>query len=532
MTRIMRDDDGKIANSKGMAKNIAEERRIIESLRQSEEKYRLLVENANDIIVIVQKGIVAFANRKAVERTGYAYEQIVDRDFINFIHPDDRALVRKRYEDRIAGRSVPERYQFKLLRNDGAEIWGEISAVGITWEGEPATLNFIRDITEQKKIETQLQQSQKLEAIGTLAGGIAHDFNNLLMGIQGNASLMMLDLDENHPQYRMLKSIERHVQRGANLTRQLLDFSRGGKYEVRATNLNDFIHAIAEIWARTRKEVVLDERYCQNPWTVEVDRVQIEQVLLNLFVNAWQAMPGGGKLCIETANVALNDHDGEIHKVSPGRYVKTSIADTGMGMDEATMSRIFEPFFTTKEMGRGTGLGLAAAYGIVKNHGGFISVHSKKGQGSTFDVFLPASEEQMEPAAKAGEEITGGSEKILIIDDEESILAVGSELLRRIGYTALTASGGERALALYGERPDEIALIILDMIMPGMSGYQTFEALKKINPKVKVLLSSGCSRDGEASRILDRGCNGFIQKPFSLRELSSKVREIIDIGNL
>jgi len=386
----------------------------------------------------------------------------------------------------------------------------------------------IRAEERKEKLETQLLHAQKMEAIGTMAGGIAHDFNNLLMGILGNVSLMLFDIESNQQNYDGLKRIEQCVQRGTELTKQLLGFARGGKYEVKPTDLNEIVNNSSDMFSRTRKEITIHGKYETQLWVVEVDRGQIEQVLVNLYVNAWHAMPGGGDLYLQTENVILGENDLKPHYVEPGKYVKVSITDTGVGMDEATRQRIFEPFFTTKEMGRGTGLGLASVYGIIKNHGGMIQVYSEKGEGTTFNIYLPASEKKIVKEKKLPEKLLAGKETILLIDDEEVILDVGEQLLKKIGHKVITAESGEEAIETYRENKHEIDIVILDMILPGMGGAETYERLKEINSNVKVLLSSGYSIDGQAAEILERGCNGFIQKPFTLKKLSQKIRSILD----
>ena len=381
---------------------------------------------------------------------------------------------------------------------------------------------------EKKKLEAQFQQAQKMEALGTLAGGIAHDFNNLLTGIQGNVSLMLYDTDLSHLHHEKLKSIEEMVQSGAQLTRQLLGFSRRGKYHVKPSDINELIGKCLELFGRTRKEITIHTKYQKGIWPVEVDRGQIEQVLLNLFVNAWQAMPGEGKLYLETENVTLTETYIKPYQVNSGRYVKISVTDTGVGIDKKIQQRIFDPFFTTKEMGRGTGLGLASAYGIVKNHGGIINVYSEKGKGTTFTVYLPTSDKKVREEKVLPEEILEGSETILLVDDEDFIITVGSRTLKKLGYEVLTASSGKAAIDVYKAKKNKIDMVILDMIMPEMGGGDTYDRMKEINPAVKVLLSSGYSVDGQAEEILERGCHGFIQKPFNMKGLSQKIREILD----
>jgi two-component system cell cycle sensor histidine kinase/response regulator CckA len=282
------------------------------------------------------------------------------------------------------------------------------------------------------------------------------------------------------------------------------------------------------MFGRTRKDIKINTKFQEDIWTVEVDHGQIEQVLLNLYVNAWQAMPGGGDLYLLTENVILDEYLARSFSVDPGEYVKISVTDTGVGMDEATQQRVFDPFFTTKGMGRGTGLGLASAYGIIKNHGGIINVHSDKGEGTTFNIYLPSSEKEIAEPKGAGEEILKGSETVLLVDDEKMIIDVGEQLLDRLGYKVMVAGSGNEALEMYEENQDRIDLVILDMIMPDMSGGDTYDKLKGINSSIKVLLASGYSINGQAQAILDRGCDAFIQKPFNLRELSKKVRSVLD----
>jgi len=499
-----------------------------EALRESEEKYRLLVENANDAIFIAQDETVKFPNPKALAMVGYSAEELARMPFVSLIHPEDRNMVLERYRKRLQGEKLPQTYSFRIINAKGEELWTQLNTELITWEGRSATLNIIRDVTEQKKMEADLQRALRLEAIGTLAGGIAHDFNNLLMGIQGRVSLMMVKTDPSHPHHEHLKGIEEYVKSAANLTKQLLGFARGGKYEVKPINLNEIIEKSAGMFGRTRKEIHIHEQYQEGIWTVEADKGQIEQVLLNLYVNAWQSMPGGGDLYLTTQNSILDDSQAALLGTDPGRYVKIIIADSGVGLDETTSEKIFEPFFTTKGMGRGAGLGLASAYGIIKNHNGIIDVDGEKGKGTTFSIYLPASQRAVGKEKIHNREIWLGTGTILLVDDENMILDVGREVLKQIGYRALTANTGRTAIDLYRANKDEIDLVILDMIMPNMGGGETYDNLKEIDPRIKVLLSSGYSLNGQATEILARGCNGFIQKPFDMEELSQKIRDILD----
>ena len=543
---IMHSPDGRVWDEKGkpvfdgkggligvleIARDITARARAEEALRESDEKYRLLIENATDAIYIAQDEVLKFANPKAEEMIGYSAEELAEIPFLNLIHPEDRDMVLERHLKRLKGEEIPSVYSFRILDRSGEELSVELNAVLINWEGRPATLNFLRDITAQKRLEAQLQQAQKMEAIGTLAGGIAHDFNNLLMAIQSRTSIMLMNKDSSHPDFKHLTRIEGHVESAADLTMQLLGFARGGKYEVRPTDINEVIKKQNRMFGRTKKEITIRGKYEKVLWSVEVDRGQIEQVLLNLYVNAWQAMPGGGDLYLETENVTLDENYVKPFSIEPGRYVKISVTDTGVGMDKATQERIFEPFFTTKEMGRGTGLGLASVYGIIKNHGGFINVYSEKGEGATFNIYLPATgaEGMAQRAERKGKDkIIRGKETILFVDDEDMIIETAEELLEQLGYKVLTARSGREAIEIYEENKERIDIVILDMVMPDMSGGETYDKLKEINPEIKVLLASGYSLNGAAAEILDRGCNGFIQKPVKMGALSQKLREILD----
>lgn len=511
-----------------VATDVTRLKRAQDALRESEEKYRLLVENASDAIFIIQDQKVKFPNPKAIEIGRNLAVDLERIPFLNYIHPEDRQMVIERHSKRLKGEKVPDTYSFRLMNRDGEESWAELNAVLINWEGKPATLNFLRDITLQQQLEAQIQQIRRLEALGTLAGGIAHDFNNLLMGIQGRTSLMMMNSDFSQVHYEDLKGIEDIVKSGVDLTKQLLGFGRKGKYEAKPTDLSKLVHTSSQMFGRTKKEIKIHAKYQKDIWAAGVDRGQIEQVLLNLYVNAWQAMPGGGELYLQTENVTLDESYTNPYEVKPGRYVKISVVDTGVGMDEATKERIFEPFFTTKEMGRGMGLGLASAYGIIKNHEGILNVNSVRGEGTTFNIYLPACENKIIDEKKPLEGIIRGTEAVLLVDDEDIIVDIGKKNLEKLGYKVITARNGKEAVELYKKSKGNIDIVVLDMIMPEMGGGETYDRLKEINPDVKVILSSGYSIEGQASEILKRGCDGFIQKPFRMKQLSSKINEVLE----
>jgi CheY-like chemotaxis protein len=313
-----------------------------------------------------------------------------------------------------------------------------------------------------------------------------------------------------------------------DLTKQLLGFARGGKYEISLLNLNKLLKEQNLMFSRTNKDIVFENESNPDLWSVEADRGQIEQVLMNLYLNAIQAMPGGGTLTTRTENVIIDKDQFSPYFVKAGRYIRIIIEDTGVGIDEKIQQRIFDPFFTTKEMGRGTGLGLASVYGIVKNHEGFINVYSKRGQGARFEINLPASGKVVPNKEKTREEFVKGKETVLLVDDEDMIVDVAQRMLDKLGYKVFTARDGKEAIEVFRKHKEEIDVIVLDMIMPKMSGGEAFDRIKEIKPGIKVLLSSGYSINGQASEILNRGCNGFIQKPFNLQNLSKNLRSILE----
>jgi two-component system cell cycle sensor histidine kinase/response regulator CckA len=525
-----------VRTNQELRNEITERRQAEEALRKSEEKYRTLIENIQDGVFLIQDLKMQFVNEAFVKMVGYTVEEFAGMDFRQLIASEDVDRVVNWYRRRQAGENIGSEYDFRMLHKDGVtRVFANMSMGFVDFRGSIASMGTVKDVTElrlaekeRQRLEAQLQHAQKMEAVGTMAGGIAHDFNNLLMGIQGLTSLLMFEIDPAHPHVEHLKEIEDCVKSAADLTKQILGFARGGKYEVKPTDLNELIESNSQMFGRTQKEILIYKEYQKFVWTVEVDQGQIGQVLMNIFVNAWQAMPNGGALSIATANITLDANYVKPFQLAPGRYVKLSVTDTGLGMDENIQKRIFEPFFTTKEMGRGTGLGLATVYGIIKNHGGFIEVNSRKGEGTTFNIYLPATEVEVVEEKRADEKLVRGSETVLFVDDEDLIIDVGEQILQRMGYTVFVARSGREALEIFSKKKDDIDMVILDMIMPDMSGGEAYDRLCEIHPDIKVLLSSGYSLRGQARNILARGCKGFIQKPFNMRELSHKLREVLE----
>ena len=525
-----RGPDGELIGIVEDFKDISERKRAEEAMYESEKYYRETINAMGDWILVVDPDLRIVLFNEAfmqVSRELGLTTDVIGRTPMG-IFPFLPETLSDEYGWVFENKKVLITQE--TTKAGGREFVTESRKIPLFKEGSVVrVVSVIRDITESKRLEAQLQQAQKMEAIGTLAGGIAHDFNNVLMAIQGRASLLSLHTDHDHPHFEHLSGIEDMVQRGAELTKQLLGFARGGKYEVKATDLNKLVQKSCEMFGRTKKEIKMHEKHRKELWPVEIDRGQIGQVLLNLYVNAWQAMPDGGDLYVETGNVMLDESYTKPFGVSPGNYVKISVTDTGIGMDKATQQRIFDPFFTTKEIGRGTGLGLASAYGIISNHGGIINVYSEKGKGTTFNIYLPASRKEVTTREKrVAEDVLKGTGRILLVDDEDAIVDVGEEMLKEMGYSVLVARSGKEGVDVYTKHKEEIDLVILDMIMPDIGGGKAYDRMKEENPDVKVILSSGYSVDGQATEILERGCDAFIQKPFNIKEMSGKIREILE----
>jgi len=525
------DDDGNITGLYGTSRDITKQKIAHQALKESEEKFRTLVEQSPlGISLIGRDGRYKYVNPGFHEIFGYTIEDVpTGLDWFEKAFPveDYRKKVIKTWKEdqRQAEIGYARPRVYTVVCKDGSRK--EVHFRPVTMESIDQFVLY-EDVTTRLKMEQQLQQAQRFEAIGTLAGGVAHDFNNLLMGIQGRASLISVDLDHSSQHLEHVNAIDEYIKSATNLTKQLLGFARGGKYEVKPTDINELVHNSADMFGRTKKEIRIHTSFQAPPPVAAADRNQIEHALLNLFINAWQAMPGGGKLYLETQTVTLNEAYCKPYNARPGQYVKISVTDTGRGMDEATCPRIFDPFFTTKDKSYGTGLGLASTYGIVKNHGGIITVYSEVGRGTTFNIHLPASDIEAYRQKRIEGKLVEGNETVLIVDDEKMIIEVGQAMLERLGYRVFVANSGRQAVEAISEADNEIDLVILDMIMPEMDGAKTYEHIKRIQPEMPVLLSSGYAINGQATEIMERGCNGFIQKPFNISELSQKIRTILD----
>ncbi len=500
------------------------------ALVKSEEKYRLLVENANDAIFVVQGGRIKYANSKTTRMTGYEPAELIEMSFAGLIHSDDRDHVISRHMGRLPGDNPPDRYSFRIIDAAGQILWTDLNTVTVDWEGSPATLNFARDITRQKHLEAQLRSAQKMEAIGTLAGGIAHDFNNILSAIIGYTDLTALILPEDDPARSSLSEVMSAAQRAKELVYRILSFSQMHEQEQKPVRIDLIIQEALKLLRPSLPSTITIEQQIDCQSTILADPTQMHQVVVNLCTNAYQAMQEeGGLLKVSLAEVQLSPDDlVDLVDLEEGDYLKLTIADTGHGMSEQTMQRIFDPYFTTKEDGKGTGLGLAVVYGIVSAHNGAIQVNSEPGAGTTFDVFFPIVRTATSHEPISYEQPSRGDESILFVDDEAALVRLGTQLLERCGYRVVGYTDPLEALELFKSDPDKFDLVITDMTMPHMTGNRLAQVLQEIRPDVPVIITTGYSEKISPEKAQMKGVWDFIMKPLSYSDLTKKIRQVID----
>ena len=530
----------------GYISDVTERRRADEALRASEEKYRLLVENANEAIYVVQEGRICFANGICASLLGLSIEQLLGRHVLDFVPPEAREQAIDHHRRTLRGDRTPGLTEFPVRANDGRIGWAEVNAVRITWDGAPATLNFATDITERRRaqeerldLERRFLHAQKLESLGVLAGGIAHDFNNLLMAILGNLDLAAEDLRGSPARHSVVEAW-RAARRAADLTHQMLAYSGRGRFVLERIDLGTFVNEnVHMLKAALSKTITLEVSGPSLLPPIRADRGQLQQVVMNLITNASEAVgqqPGRVSITTGVQTCSANDLAASRleEKPPPGPFVYLEVADTGCGMDAATRERLFEPFFTTKFTGRG--LGMAALLGILRGHGGAVFVDSEPQRGTRVRVLFPASTD--ETRQDAGTSPAAGTPArsapagaigrlVLVVDDEASVRELCERTLRRMGYRTLAAADGVEALRLFEGRSEEIGAVILDLTMPNMDGVSTFSALRRIRADVRVILSSGYSEHETLRRFPQEGPAGFIQKPYELARLRDALERLL-----
>jgi len=502
-----------------------------EALSESEEKYKKLVEHANDAIFIAQDGFIIFPNPKTYEITGYSENDLKKIPFHEMIHSDDREMVVERHKSRLEGENPPSTYSFRIVTSENKVKWVQLNTTAITWEGRPGTLNIIRDITLEKKNEARLHQSHKLEAVGTLVGGVAHDFKNILSIILGNVHLALDDVPEQHPARFSLEEIETASLRAEDVVHQFLSFSRKSELKKKPINIHSIVNeSIRLLRASIPTTIEIQTAIQDDTVAINADPTQIHQVLINLCTNAAHAMEEkGGILSVGVTNLEVdNETSVQYHDLKPGRYVQLTVSDNGSGIDPKSMGRIFDPYFTTKEPGKGTGMGLSVVHGIVKNHDGVISAYSEPGEGTTMKVLFPVIKKEPVKEDLVSDDLPKGNERILFIDDEESIVNMAHRILERLGYQVEGNTDSVKAMELFRSDPYRFDLIITDMTMPGLTGDRLVKEALAIREDTPIILCTGFSERINGDRAKKAGIKKYIEKPLKKRELSKAVREALD----
>jgi PAS domain S-box-containing protein len=528
----LKDEKGNVTHVIEAIRDVTPLVKMQEGLKVSEEKYRLLVENANDAILIAQGGLIKFTNPSAEKMSGYSANELARMLFVDLIHPEDRDWVFDRYKRRLAGIDPPAIYSFRILNKAGKELWVQGNAVLINWGGLPATFNFLRDITREKVLESYLQQAQKMEAIGTLAGGIAHDFNNILQAMTGYAEIAFHhEIPEESPARQSIEEVLKAGQRAKDLVKQILTFSRQSEEEKRPVKISIIIkEALKLLRASLPTTLEIRQNLQSDHEKVMTDPVNIHQVIMNLCTNAAHAMgETGGVLEVRSSRV---DFDSEeiirYPDLTPGSYLMIQVSDTGHGMEPFIKERIFEPYFTTKDAGEGTGLGLAVVHGIIKSHGGAISVESEVDKGTIFTIFFPVIESLEEIDAEKTPPIPTGNERILFVDDEKPITQSGIKMLESLGYRVVARTSSIEALALFRSKPHEFDLVITDMTMPNMTGDMLAGEMLGIRRDIPIILCTGFSERITEEKAKAIGIRGFILKPIIMRDLAQIIRKNLD----
>jgi PAS domain S-box-containing protein len=512
-------------------RDITERKSTEEALKQSEEKYHTLIDNIQDGVFMIQDGKMQFVNEAFAQMSGHTVEEVIGKDIRELVAPEDLEMAFDRYRRRQEGEDIPHEYEFHMMHKDGkTRILVNMNVGLITYRGRVASMGTVKDITEKKRLESQLLLAQRMESVGTLAGGIAHDINNVLTPIMLSQELLQERLTDEESK-RLLNTIEKSTQRGANLMKQIQSFAKGAEGERNVLQVANLISEIREIAEETfPRSIEIRTDIPKDLWTISADSTQLNQVIMNLCVNARDAMQDGGILSISAENLLIDEDYARINiEAKIGSYIVITISDTGTGIPPEVMNRIFEPFFSTKEHGKGTGLGLSISHGIVKSHGGFITVYSEVGKGTAFKVYLPAitTPETLKAQEHQHELPAGHGELILVVDDEDQILEVTKKTLEKHGYKVITANDGKEAISSYLQHRGEIKLVLIDMMMPVMDGTSCIRELRKANPELKVIAVSGLTETDKLAKVDDAHVQAFLTKPYAAEKLLNAIYDII-----
>lgn len=533
----IKNSSGEIVAFIHIMRDLTDYKKVEQKLKKSEEKYRAIVDNAVEAIVIVQDEIIKYANPYALKLSGFKEEEVIGRNYLEFVHPEDRAIAQKLYREIMKSTvSTSHINVFRIFDKEGNVRWVEVNGVCIDYEEGKADLSFLRDITDLKKAETeknemlnQLTHLQKIEAIGRLSSGIAHELNNVITAIKGFAQLALSKIDEKDENQLYLKNILEASEKAEKITNRLFAFCKDSKVERKLINLNDFIKDLEDFIKKTvGDDVTLFLLLSPDIAPVEADPHQLESVIMGIVSNARDAMPNGGSLTVETRNFNVDEEFVRKHKGSKvGDYVRLSIKDTGVGIPEEVGDRVFEPFFTTKKE-KTSGLGLSIIFTIVKQHDGYIWYESELGRGTTFHIIFPAKALKEQKERKKETQLPKGTETILVVDDNELVRTTTVEMLKRLGYKTLEAKNQDIALFFAQFYPKPIDLILCDVVMPGMNGIKLCSKVKQHRPEIKVLFMSGYSDDVTSKHGLNRETMDFLQKPFTIETLARKIREVLE----
>lgn len=529
---FIRNPNGRLIGSQGILRDIDDRKKMEQCLYQSDYRFRTIFELSPQAIALsrLNDGTLVDVNEKFCELTKHRKSEIIGRSAVELGFYSEK--MRRTFVRKLSETGELRSLDMDFTSKDGLQINAQIFARIIEVDNQPHILSVFYNKTPEKRLEQQFWQAQKMESIGTIAGGIAHDFNNFLMSIQGYVSVMLKKAGTKHPYHQMLCSISEQVDHCSQLTRQLLGYARKGKDNTAILDLNQLVDETAKSIKGAIKNINIHTELEPMLMRVKGDPIQIKQALYNLYINAADAMPDGGNLFLKTSIVTSNELAGHANGSPKKKFVSVLVADTGIGMDQSTLEHLFEPFFTTKEDGKGTGLGLTSAYGIVKGHGGYIDVESTPGKGTRFNMYFPAYRKSVKPVVRARTITikpdihfrTDGT--VLFVDDDQIIREVSARMLETVGFRVKKASNGRQAIDIWKRMGEKIDLVILDLMMPDMNGDEVFKKIKKIDPKVKVLISSGKGCNERVEQMMKHGCLGFIEKPFNIDQLSQKIEEI------